>query len=127
MTCAFEREQGKFVACGGLDNLCSIYNLDGSAVMRATRELAAHDGYLSCCRFISEQEIVTSSGDSTCILWDVERGEMKQQMDDHNGDAMSVALHPTDPKCFVSGSTDATARVIRCRILESLSWRLRCC
>ena len=26
------------------------------------RELAAHDGYLSCCRFIDENSIITSSG-----------------------------------------------------------------
>ncbi|CAN0581721.1 unnamed protein product, partial [Ectocarpus sp. 12 AP-2014] len=46
--------QGRFVACGGLDNLCSIYELGQSTVMRATRELAAHDGYLSCCRFVNQ-------------------------------------------------------------------------
>ena len=26
------------------------------------RELAAHDGYLSCCRFVDENSIITSSG-----------------------------------------------------------------
>lgn len=45
--------------------------------MRATKELAAHDGYLSCCRFIDEASIVTSSGDSNCILWDVESGRSR--------------------------------------------------
>lgn len=62
------------MACGGLDNLCSIYELGQSTVMRATRELAAHDGYLSCCRFVNQESILTSSGDSTCIIWDVEMG-----------------------------------------------------
>jgi guanine nucleotide-binding protein G(I)/G(S)/G(T) subunit beta-1 len=27
MTCAFEQSKGNFVACGGLDNLCSIYQV----------------------------------------------------------------------------------------------------
>ena len=27
MTCAFEQEKNKMVACGGLDNLCSIYKV----------------------------------------------------------------------------------------------------
>lgn len=49
--------QGRFVACGGLDNLCSIYELGQSTVMRATRELAAHDGYLSCCRFVNQVRV----------------------------------------------------------------------
>ena len=58
---AFEPTKGELVACGGLDNLCSIYKIntsnDGSAptqygaAQRAHKELAAHDGYLSCCRF----------------------------------------------------------------------------
>lgn len=42
-----------------------------------SRELAAHTGYLSCCRFISDKEIVTSSGDMTCGLWDIETGQLK--------------------------------------------------
>ena len=73
MTCAFEQSKNELIACGGLDNLCSIYrlNLDGPQVTRAEKELSGHDGYLSCCRFIGPEKIVTSSGDSTVILWDV--------------------------------------------------------
>ena len=48
MTCAFEPTVQRLVACGGLDNLCSIYTLGQPQVMRATKELQAHDGYLSC-------------------------------------------------------------------------------
>lgn len=111
MTCAYE-QRGKYVACGGLDNLCSVYNVeDGSQVMRATKELAGHDGYLSCCRFVNEKNIITSSGDSTCVHWDVERGESTQIFSDHGGDVMSVDLNPNNPNMFVSGSTDSTAKV----------------
>ena len=129
MTCAFEQTKGGLVACGGLDNLCSIYQLNQPEVLRwlmiaslwwcgwrytmdggmsrsmngwqidhwlmdgwwmdgficlqglalhlilsstilssfcsprSHRELAAHDGYLSCCRFINEGSILTSSGE----------------------------------------------------------------
>lgn len=91
MTCAYA-PSGNLVACGGLDNMCSIYNLkskDGN--VKVMRELAAHTGkrarqgnwpsptegpyiqrcffgclgYLSCCRFLSDSEILTSSGDCT--------------------------------------------------------------
>merc|ERR1719198_237751 len=79
--------------------------------MRATQELAAHDGYLSCCRFVDESKIVTASGDSTCILWDVERGESQASFSDHGGDVMSVSLNPNDPCSFVTGSCDATAKM----------------
>jgi guanine nucleotide-binding protein G(I)/G(S)/G(T) subunit beta-1 len=111
MTCAFEPTQKRLVACGGLDNLCSIYQLEQPQVMRAHKELAAHDGYLSCCRFIDENNIITSSGDSTCILWDVDRSEAKEHFNDHGGDVMSVSISPTDPNMFVSGSCDATAKL----------------
>lgn len=113
MTCAFEQVNNQLVACGGLDNLCSIYKLEGepTSVNRATKELAAHDGYLSCCRFIGPSNIITSSGDSTCIYWDVERGETLNHFNDHGGDAMSVAISPTDQNLFISGSCDATCKL----------------
>lgn len=44
MTCAYA-PSGNFVACGGLDNMCSIYSLksrEGS--VKVSRELSAHTG-----------------------------------------------------------------------------------
>lgn len=116
MTCAFEGKNNRLLACGGLDNLCSIYERsteDGAAssVQRAKMELSQHDGYLSCCRFIDENEIVTSSGDSTCILWDLTKGQVKNTFQDHVGDVMSVSLNPNDPNQFASGSCDATCKL----------------
>eukprot|EP00636_Phaeomonas_parva_P015323 CAMPEP_0118856406 /NCGR_PEP_ID=MMETSP1163-20130328/3888_1 /TAXON_ID=124430 /ORGANISM="Phaeomonas parva, Strain CCMP2877" /LENGTH=352 /DNA_ID=CAMNT_0006789499 /DNA_START=296 /DNA_END=1354 /DNA_ORIENTATION=- len=110
MTCAYSTD-GNFVACGGLDNICSIYTLAQPNMMRPTRELAAHDGYLSCCRFVDNAQILTSSGDSTCILWNVETADDVKSFADHSGDVMSVAMSSTDPNMFVSGSCDATAKV----------------
>jgi guanine nucleotide-binding protein G(I)/G(S)/G(T) subunit beta-1 len=96
----------------GLDNLCSIYNINQTDISRSCRELAAHDGYLSCCRFVDESTILTSSGDQTCILWDIELGKQKQIFTEHDGDVMSVAVKSDgDPNIFVSGSCDSTARV----------------
>lgn len=45
MTCAYAPPSGNFVACGGLDNMCSIYSLksrEGNA--KVSRELSAHTG-----------------------------------------------------------------------------------
>lgn len=36
--------------------------------------MSGHRGYLSSCEFIDEIQLVTSSGDGYCILWDVEMG-----------------------------------------------------
>jgi guanine nucleotide-binding protein G(I)/G(S)/G(T) subunit beta-1 len=112
MTCAFEQSKGTLVACGGLDNLCSIYQINQPQVMRSYRELAAHDGYLSCCRFINDTQILTSSGDSTCMLWDIESATVKTTFKDHEGDVMSVSILPTvSESIFVSGSCDSFAKV----------------
>jgi len=119
MTCAYS-PSGQLVACGGLDNLCSVYKLPGSTSGQPAKEagqtkltyseLAQHEGYLSCCRFIADDEVITSSGDSTCILWDVEQKQPKAIFNDHTGDVMSVSIFEHN-KIFVSGSCDSTAKL----------------
>jgi guanine nucleotide-binding protein G(I)/G(S)/G(T) subunit beta-1 len=119
MTCAFEPSKGELVACGGLDNLCSIYRINPDAGVQsygaprhAFKELAAHDGYLSCCRFFDGgSKIVTSSGDSTCIMWDIQAQVSLQHYTHHAGDVMSVSINPKNPNMFVSGSCDTTAAI----------------
>eukprot|EP00761_Pharyngomonas_kirbyi_P002924 gb/GECH01002928.1/.p1 GENE.gb/GECH01002928.1/~~gb/GECH01002928.1/.p1 ORF type:complete len:345 (+),score=78.98 gb/GECH01002928.1/:1-1035(+) len=111
MTCDYA-PSSNMVACGGLDNVCSVYNLRTAttAPIKVTRELNAHTGYLSCCRFLNDQHILTSSGDMTCILWDIEHGKPKTRFTDHTGDVMSVSLSP-DQNTFVSGACDAKAKL----------------
>jgi guanine nucleotide-binding protein G(I)/G(S)/G(T) subunit beta-1 len=118
MTCAFEKQANGIVACGGLDNMVSIYQVSAEigAVTRASKELAGHEGYISCCRFISKSHMVSSSGDSTCIYWDVEHGTILNQFHDHQGDVMFVSLSPQDKNMFVSGSCDHTAKLWDVRI-----------
>jgi len=112
MTCAFA-PSGMRVACGGLDNACSIYNLSSSkeTPIKVQRELNGHAGYLSCCRFMGENSILTASGDMSCIRWDVETGSMQQQFAGHSGDVMAVVVAPGSSKLFVSGACDATAKL----------------
>ncbi|KAI1726751.1 WD domain, g-beta repeat domain-containing protein [Ditylenchus destructor] len=110
MTCAYA-PTGSFVACGGLDNICSIYSLktrEGN--VRVSRELPGHTGYLSCCRFLDDNQIVTSSGDMTCALWDIETGQQVTAFTGHTGDVMSLSLSP-DMRTFISGACDASAKL----------------
>lgn len=109
MTCAYS-PSGVFVACGGLDNMCTIYNLRARDVpVKSYRELTGHTGYVSCCRFVDDTQVLTSSGDMTCVLWDVESGSKVTEFADHSGDVMCVAVSP-DKNTFISGSCDATAK-----------------
>lgn len=111
MTCAYA-PSGNYVACGGLDNICSVYNLSSrDGPTRVARELSGHSGYLSCCRFINDRRILTSSGDMTCMLWDVESGSKVTEFADHLGDVMSISINPTNQNVFVSGACDAFAKL----------------
>lgn len=112
MTCAFA-PSGTVVACGGLDNTCSIYHL-GENVDSPSRELTGHNGHLSSCRFLNNSQILTSSGDQTCVLWDIESGKPVHKFTDHDGDVLSVSLS-SDNNLFVSGSTDSTAKLFDLR------------
>ncbi|CAD7681012.1 unnamed protein product [Nyctereutes procyonoides] len=90
MTSAYA-PSGNYVACGGLDNICSIYNLK-------TRE--GNVRYLSCCRFLDDNQIITISGDTTCTT----------TFTGHAGDVMSPSLAP-NTRLFVSGACDASAKL----------------
>lgn len=110
MTCAYA-PSGSFVACGGLDNVCSIYSLRSrEGNVRIIKELQGHTGYLSNCRFLDDGHIVTSSGDMTCAMWDIETGQAVTHFQGHSGDVMSLSLSP-DMNTFVSGACDATAKL----------------
>lgn len=78
--------------------------------VRVSRELPGHTGYLSCCRFLDDTQIVTSSGDMTCALWDIETGQQCTSFTGHTGDVMSLSLAP-DMRSFVSGACDASAKL----------------
>ncbi|XDB60379.1 hypothetical protein AB1E18_013753 [Capra hircus] len=130
MTCAYA-PSGNYVACGGLDNICSIYNLktrEGNA--RVNRELAGHTGYLSCCRFLDDNQIVTGSGDTTCALWDIETGQQTTTFTGHTGDVMSLSLAPDtrlslvlvtlQPNSGTCEKDDATCRLFDLRADQEL-------
>lgn len=55
-----------FIACGGMDNQCTVYDLkerDSAGGVKMTRELLGYEGFLSCCRFINDSTLITGSGD----------------------------------------------------------------
>jgi guanine nucleotide-binding protein G(I)/G(S)/G(T) subunit beta-1 len=108
MSVGIEQKHCNLVACGGLDNLCTVYS---RSQPNHSIEMASHDGFLSCCRFLSEQEIITSSADSTCIHWDIAHAKPISTFAEHTADAMFISLKPGDKNVFVSCSVDKTAKV----------------
>ena len=71
-------------------------------MIRPHRELAQHEGYIACNRFVDNEHILTASGDSLCILWDIEYQQPIQPFTGHTGDVESVAPNFQDNNTFVS-------------------------
>lgn len=107
MTCAYS-PSGSFVASGGLDNACSIYNLRN--LDSAFIQLNAHNGFLSCVRFESDTSVVTGSGDWTCIKWDVNTQQKVVEFIGHTGDVICLSLAP-DRNTFISGACDSNSKL----------------
>lgn len=113
MTCAYGQSSTGVVACGGLDNVCSIYGLDGDIEENSTerQKLTGHDGFVSCCRFLNDNQMITSSGDQTCMQWDINTGQKIASFEGHTQDVMAISLSPNQNSTFVSGSCDAMAKL----------------
>ncbi|EDO37631.1 predicted protein [Nematostella vectensis] len=113
MSCAYS-PTGNLVACGGLDNKCSVFKLSYEDDHNARKHtVAMHTSYMSCCVFAnSDHQILTGSGDSTCSLWDVESSQMIQSFHGHTADVMSVDLSPIEGgHIFISGGCDRAALI----------------
>ena len=117
MTCSLEQQEGQLIACAGLDNTCSLYSRSNAAIQanRPLQKLALHDGYISCCTFLSPASLVTASGDTRCIVWDVEVGMPRRIFSEHHGDVLSICRHPTNDQLFISGSSDRSVKLWDCR------------
>jgi guanine nucleotide-binding protein G(I)/G(S)/G(T) subunit beta-1 len=112
-------------AAGGLDNTVSIFptnlNTDGPAADAKPTLLREHEGYLSSMTFISDNKLVTSSGDTSIIVWDVSKGLSTVRLKGHESDVMAVAPCPVAPDVLASGSCDTSMRVWDVRFSSSES------
>lgn len=58
-------------------------------------------------------KILTSSGDGTCALWDVESGQLLQSFHGHAADVLCLDLAPSETgNTFVSGVRRSPARLL---------------
>ena len=128
MTAVFS-PSGSFVACGGMDNMLTIYDLnnrDAAGMAKMVREVTGYEGFLSSARFLDDESVVTGkvmlvltypelytpgSGDMKIMQYKVETGQKVVDLPGHNGDVAALSLNPKDPNTFVTGSVDRTARL----------------
>jgi len=104
---------GNFVACGGMDNMCTVYdinNRDSSGTAKMVRELMGYEGFLSCCRFVDDSTLVTGSGDQMLTKWDLITGKKVDSTIAHSGDVCSMSLL-ANKNLVVTGSVDRSAKL----------------
>lgn len=123
LTCGFSPDD-KLIACGGLDNCCTIYRLNEFETQEIDcknngNEISmfginnhsllsifkGHTAYISDCKFLNNTKLITSSGDMTCCLWDITKGAQISSFNDHLGDVMTIDLMDNH-HLFISGSSD---------------------
>ncbi|MEQ2313628.1 Guanine nucleotide-binding protein subunit beta-5b [Ameca splendens] len=73
---------------------------------------ACCDTFHIVCVLCCVCQLLTSSGDGTCALWDVESGQLLQSFHGHTADILSLDLAPSETgNTFVSGGCDMKANV----------------
>lgn len=110
MSCAIA-PSANIVASGGLDNICSIFKMEDEVPIRAASELIGHTGFISCCKFLGESKIITSSADKSANLWDIQTNTKIKTFKGHEKDVMSISIHPFDENLFISGGADCQAKL----------------
>lgn len=96
------------------------YQMTGVGGNSPICNLRGHTGYISDVEFLTEDKILSGSGDMSVMLWDINKGvKIREYLDRNLGDVSSLALHPSNPNIFVSASL-RTVKVWDVRLKTSL-------
>lgn len=128
MTAAFEQQKNELLMCGGIDSKISIYRTRDSLRASPSLEptpphalLKGHEGYVTSARFLSNERVVSASGDGTAAVWDLLLNERIAHYRDHKVDVTGVAVHPQDRAVFATSSSDRSLKIWDSRGKESNS------
>ncbi|KAL7675160.1 hypothetical protein ACOME3_001425 [Neoechinorhynchus agilis] len=91
MACAF-RAENDLVASAGMDNAASVYLLKDDSSGRLVRELIGHDGFVSGAQFVCSNQLLTSSSDRKCCLWDINNGQQIRTLTGHISEIYCLCL-----------------------------------
>ncbi|KAJ3617628.1 hypothetical protein Zmor_008798 [Zophobas morio] len=111
MSCSFSNS-GSWISSGGLDNICSLHRVDKGKIGPTQVELHGHTGFISSSHLLSnDSRVITSSGDGTCKLWDIETKRVIRDFDNGHVGSVEALVLSKDEKTFLSCGIDATVRL----------------
>jgi len=115
MQCAYNM-QNDIVACGGMNNLVDIHKFDANGRPSLKKSFVGHEGYISGLIFLDGGgKLLSSSGDGSVILWDLNQMTMISQFWGHEADVSGVCVandaSGEHGSVFGTSSTDKTMRI----------------
>jgi len=114
MCCGYS-PAGDLVSTAGLDNVVWIYKVAEGSTEEITSELSGHEGYISSCSFLTEKQMITTSGDCSAALWDLPSRRVLTEFTEHSLDVNCSAISP-DGHVFATGSCDSTIKLWDTRV-----------
>ncbi|CAI8495695.1 unnamed protein product [Hanseniaspora opuntiae] len=93
LSCAIS-PNNRLVASAGLDNHCTIYKIQPNNMVQQNivSIFKGHSCYISECEFISDNLILTASGDMTACKWDITKSAKVMEFSEHLGDILALAV-----------------------------------
>lgn len=87
----------RLAASAGLNNNCTIYKIPSTEIVnqQIVAIFKGHTGYISGVEFMDDTQVVTSSGDMTCALWDLSKSKRIREYSSHLGDVLSLCVPKT--------------------------------
>jgi guanine nucleotide-binding protein G(I)/G(S)/G(T) subunit beta-1 len=74
-----------------------------------SNEFKGHDGSISRCKFLDDDNCLSTSGDKTIIQWDMNKGDIVNQYFGHDGDVLCCDVDDSNNTNFITGSIDKSA------------------
>ena len=110
--CTFSTD-GNWIAAGGNNGICAIFTN-----MRQRNRLKkdshtepdieyCHEGYVSDVKSVNNNLLISSSGDATCIIYDVNKQKKIIEYTDFNGDVFKLDIY-RDKSVFIASAMEGS-------------------
>jgi len=79
--------------------------------------MVGHNGGVHCCKFLSENYMISGGSDASVCVWDIENSHKYLSIyTEHTSDVYTMSVFEDDSNIFVTGSSDLTAKIWDIRI-----------